>query len=143
MFALGGVQMTPEECAYIAGIIDGEGSIMLLKFHSNQFPSPCISIASTSLELLEWIKAKTGFGTIKSKKNYKPKIHQESFTYTIRYNNALTLLEEIEPYLVIHSKKARAQLLLKEYKKLTPRNGRYSIELIESKNDFYKRFIHM
>ncbi|MBU3209659.1 hypothetical protein [Clostridium algidicarnis] len=35
--------MTSEEKAYIAGIIDGEGSIMLLKFHHNQFPSPCIS----------------------------------------------------------------------------------------------------
>ena len=34
------------EKAYIAGIIDGEGSIMLQKFHSNEFPAPCVSIAS-------------------------------------------------------------------------------------------------
>lgn len=48
--------MLETEKAYIAGIIDGEGSIMLQKFHSNEFPAPCVSIASTSLELLEWIK---------------------------------------------------------------------------------------
>ena len=48
--------MTETEKAYLAGIIDGEGSIMLQKFHSNEFPAPCVSIASTSLELLTWIK---------------------------------------------------------------------------------------
>ncbi len=60
--------MITEEKAYIAGIIDGEGSIMLLKFHNNQFPAPCISISSTTLELLEWLKNKTRVGTIKEKK---------------------------------------------------------------------------
>lgn len=62
------VIMTNEEKAYIAGIVDGEGSIMLLKFHKNQFPAPCISITSTTIELLDWIKLKTGMGTIKHKK---------------------------------------------------------------------------
>ena len=45
--------MSPEEIAYIAGIVDGEGSIMLLRFHKNQHPSPCVTIASTSYELLQ------------------------------------------------------------------------------------------
>lgn len=133
--------MTLEEMAYIAGIIDGEGSIMLLKFHNNQFPSPCVSVASTSLELLEWIKSKVGYGTIKAKKNYKPSIHENSFTYTIRYNNAINLLEKIEPFLVIPSKKNRAQMILYEYKQITPRNGKYSNQLILAKEDFYNRFM--
>lgn len=51
--------MLETEKAYIAGIIDGEGSIMLIKFHKNQYPSPCISISSTNVELLEWIKQTT------------------------------------------------------------------------------------
>ena len=58
------------EKAYIAGIIDGEGSIMLQRFHSGEYPSPCISIASTTLELLNWIKDIIGKGTIINKKNY-------------------------------------------------------------------------
>ncbi len=57
--------MTNEQKAYIAGIIDGEGSIMLLRFHGNQFPSPCISISSTTIELLEWIKSVTKIGNNK------------------------------------------------------------------------------
>lgn len=40
--------MKEEEKAYMAGIIDGEGSIMLTCFHKNQLPAPCVSIASVS-----------------------------------------------------------------------------------------------
>jgi hypothetical protein len=133
--------MINEEKAYIAGIIDGEGSIMLIKFHSNQFPSPCVSIASTTLELLEWIKSKTGVGTIKSKKNYNIDKHKNSFTYSVKYNDAIGLLEEIEPYLIIESKKKRARFIAENHKQVTPRNGRYSNEMLEAKERFYEDFI--
>ena len=48
--------MLETEKSYLAGIIDGEGSVMLTRFHKNEYPSPCISISSTDIELLEWIK---------------------------------------------------------------------------------------
>ena len=137
----GGYTLLAEEKAYIAGIIDGEGSIMLLKFHKNQYPSPCISISSTSLELLQWIQIISEVGQVKSKKNYNPSLHKDSFTYEVKYNDAILLLEQIEPYLVISQKKIRAQLIIHEYKKLTPRNGRYSQDLIQAKEEFYKRFM--
>jgi hypothetical protein len=133
--------MSPEERAYLSGIIDGEGSIMLIRFHHNQLPAPCVSIASTSYELLEWVRSKTGLGLIKSKKNYKPYVHENSFTFTAKYNDAIEMLEMVEPYLVINQKKLRAQLIINDYKKLTPRNGRYSPDSLESKNNFYKKFI--
>lgn len=133
--------MTEAEKSYLAGIIDGEGSIMLLRFHKKQFPSPCISIASISLELLEWVKMKTCVGFIKSKKNYKPDKHENSFTYTARYNDALYILEAIEPFLVIPQKKSRSKIILDEYKLLTPQNGRYTSEQKTAKVDFYARFL--
>ncbi|MBF8981940.1 LAGLIDADG family homing endonuclease [Lutibacter sp. B2] len=133
--------MSPEEKAYIAGIIDGEGSIMLIKFHKNQFPSPCVTIASTSIELLEWIKEKSCVGHIKSKKNYNPNKHKDSYTYLTKYRDAIFLLKEIEAYLVIIEKKLKAQMILNEYHLVTPRNGRYSKELLKAKEDFYNRFI--
>lgn len=133
--------MTSEEKAYIAGIIDGEGSIMLLKFHNNQFPSPCISISSSTLELLEWIKLKTAVGIIKGKKNYNSDKNKDSYTYTVKYNEAIELLRELLPYLIIESKRKRAILILEKYKKFTPRNGRYSPEMLEMKKAFYEEFI--
>lgn len=66
------------EKAYIARIIDGEGSIMLQKFHSNQLPSPCVSIASTTLE---WIVNITNVGVIKRNKNYNPQKHKDCYSY--------------------------------------------------------------
>lgn len=133
--------MTSEEKAYIAGIIDGEGSIMLLKFHYNQFPSPCISISSTTIELLQWIKDVTKIGTIKAKKNYNIEKHADSFTYTIKYNDAINLLVQIEPYLVIKSKKKRAKLIIEKYKDVTPRNGKYSDDMLKLKENFYQEFM--
>lgn len=134
--------MTNEEKAYLAGIIDGEGSIMLIKINKNQFPSPCISISSTTLELLEWIKFKTKTGTIRSKKNYNIDKHKNSYSYEVRYNDAINILIEIEPYLIIKSKKKRARLIIEKYKELTPRNGHYTNEMIEAKEEFYNQFIN-
>ena len=135
--------MTSEEKAYIAGIIDGEGSIMLISFHKNQYPSPMVSIISTTLELLKWIRRTIAKGTIINKKNYNIDKHKSSYTYYLRYNDAIELLEEIEPFLVINSKKKRAQMIINGYKLITPRNGRYSDELLQKKKQFYEEFLQL
>lgn len=133
--------MTGTERAYIAGIIDGEGGIMLTKFHNNQYPAPCVSIISTTIELLQWIKEKTKVGTIKSKKNYNKDNHKDSYTYAVKYNDAIELLKQIQPYLIIETKKKRTELILAKYKKATPRNGRYNEQMKANKERFYEEFI--
>ncbi|MCF6466656.1 LAGLIDADG family homing endonuclease [Clostridium sp. Cult2] len=133
--------MTETEKAYIAGIVDGEGSIMLTRFHKNEYPSPCVSISSTDMELLEWIKNTTKMGRIINKKNYNKEKHLNSYTYRVIYDDALKLLEEIETYLVIEKKKLRARHILDNYKKVTPRNGKYSEELEQKKEQFYADFM--
>lgn len=133
--------MTETEKAYIAGIIDGEGSIMLQRIHKNEYPSPCVSIASTSLELLDYLKKTIKKGMIISKKNYNPEVHKDCYSYVLRRNDAINLIKEIYPYLVIDSKKKRAKLIIEKYKALTPRNGRYTSEMIKAKEDFYNEFI--
>ena len=97
--------MTETEKSYIAGIIDGEGSIMLIKYHSNEFPSPCVSIASTTMELLEWVKKTVGAGVIIHKKNYKPEIHKECYSYILKFDAAINLMKDIYPYLIIKVKR--------------------------------------
>lgn len=133
--------MLETEKAYIAGIVDGEGSIMLTKFHKNQYHSPCVSIASTDLELLEWVKNTIKGGKITSKKNYNKNRHKNSYTYTIIYDEAIQLLQDIEPYLVIPKKKARAQHIIVNYKQVTIRNGRYNEAQRQAKEQFYIDFM--
>lgn len=133
--------MTSTEKAYIAGIIDGEGSIMLTKFHKNQYSSPCVSVASTDLELLKWLKITIKLGKINSKKNYNPSNHKNSYTYTLIYDDAINLITEIEPYLIISQKKARAKHIITKYKEVTVRNGRYNTEQKLAKEQFYTDFL--
>lgn len=82
--------MTETEKAYMTGIIGGKGSIMLEKIHNNQHHSPIVSITSTTLELLEWIKSKINKGKITKKTNYNIEKHKDCYIYVIRYNNALS-----------------------------------------------------
>lgn len=135
--------MTETEKSYIAGIIDGEDSIMLIKYHSNEFPSPCVSIASTTMELLEWVKKTVGAGVIIHKKNYKPEIHKECYSYVLKFDAAINLMKDIYPYLIIKVKKKRAKLIIDKYKSVTPRNGRYSDEMLILKEQFYKEFMEI
>ncbi|MBU5675456.1 hypothetical protein KQI88_03385 [Alkaliphilus sp. MSJ-5] len=73
-------------------------------------------------------------------KAYIAKKHQNSFTYITKYDDAINLLKEIEPYLIITQKKLRAQLIINEYKNVTPRNGRYSAKSLKLKEEFYNKF---
>ncbi len=134
--------MTEIEKAYIAGIIYGEGSIMLQRFHTNQYPAPCVSIASTTIELLTWLKHAIGYGVIIKKKNYNTEKHKLSYSFVIKHNNAIKLLEDIYPYLIIESKRKRAEMIITQYKALTPRNGRYTDEQLAKKELFYEEFIN-
>jgi hypothetical protein len=44
--------MNATDWAYLAGIIDGEGTIAFMKRGNNFFPA--VSIANTSMELMRW-----------------------------------------------------------------------------------------
>ena len=129
------------QIAYLAGIIDGEGSIMLSKYHHSEFPCPCISISSTDLELLEWIRDKIGAGRINRKKNYNIDKHKTSYTYAVYYDTAIDVMSKIEPYLVIVKKKLRAKFITENYKKITIRNGKYNDIQRYAKEQFYNDFI--
>ena len=70
------------EASYVAGIIDGEGSITLTRMHVNEHRRPCITIASTDKELLLYVQSLIG-GTIINKKNYNPDKHKDSYTLNV------------------------------------------------------------
>lgn len=128
------------EASYIAGIIDGEGSISLTRMHENEHRRPCISIASTDKELLLYIQELTG-GNVNSKKNYNPSKHQDSYTLSIKKKGDVfyTLLN-IKPFLRVNKKRNRVGWILEHYDSVTPRNGKYSPELLKRKKQFEEYF---
>lgn len=133
--------MREEDKAYIAGIIAGEGSIMLEKIHKNQHPSPVVSVTLTTPELLKYLKNTLGSGTITKKTNYNKEEHKDCYTFVICYDSAINLLKDTYPYLIIKTKKLLAKMIIEKYKALPPRNDSYSYELLEKYHEFYERFM--
>jgi hypothetical protein len=95
-------------------------------------------MTSTTKELLEFLKRHYS-GTIVSFKQYSS-AHKPSWAWKVVGNNALSFLAKIEPYLLEPEKKRRSKLVLAEYKKVTPRNGRYTAELLQKKLEFEEEF---
>src|SRR5262245_2543199 len=126
--------LEPTEAAYIAGIVDGEGTIALSRLHRNEGRRPVVSISSTERSLLEFIQSAVGSGRITSKVCSRSH-HTPSFAYCLTNHRALVLLEQIGPYLKTYKSK-RATLLLREYRLVTRRNGRYTPIQLQAKEDF-------
>lgn len=127
--------------AYIAGIIDGEGTITLSKVRkSAQFRAPVVSVSSTTLEILEYLKSHFG-GSIVKHKVYQ-KHHKQSWSWKLDYTRAVKLCEAILPYLLEPEKRRRAMLLIDVYGRVTSRNGKYSPEQLSAKMAFEHDFYH-
>ncbi len=135
--------MTDIEKGYIAGLIDGEGTVTLLKDRADQkFRYPVIEMSSTTLAMLEKFKELANGGTISKHKVYKV-THKQSWQYKVQGNKVIALLEEVKDYLLEPKKKARAELICSTYKSVTPRNGKYSEEMLQKKKQFEEDFFNI
>ncbi|CAN7211773.1 LAGLIDADG family homing endonuclease [Rossellomorea sp. LjRoot5] len=131
------------EAAYLAGIIDGEGSITLTRMHDKEHRRPCITIASTDYELLEYLQILTN-GQITKKKNYHPDRHLNSYTLSIKAKNqVLNILKLVFPFLRVHKKKKRASWILDHYDRVTVRNGKYNPDNLKQKVTFEEEFFKL
>lgn len=86
------------EAAYIAGLIDGEGTVTLTREHKNERRRLVISISSTERVLLEYVKKHTNVGTITNKRSYN-KNHSPSYAYKVTNRQALELLRQTKPFM--------------------------------------------
>jgi hypothetical protein len=131
-------RLTESEAGYVAGIVDGEGTITLTRTHRGENRRPVISISSTEQPLLLYVRSVIGAGRITCKKCERAH-HAPAFAYTISSRQALSVLRQISGLLRTYKAK-RAGLLMNEYLLVTPRNGRYDARLRSAKEDFERRF---
>ena len=124
---------------YIAGIMDGEGTITLTRIHkTDQYRTPVVSVSSTSYEILDFIHKHYG-GIIINHKTYQ-KHHKQSWIWKVTYDKAIRLVSDVYPYLLDNTKRYRAYLLISRYKHVTLRNGRYSESQKQAKLQFEHEF---
>jgi len=117
-------ELSDIDAAYIAGLIDGEGTVTLTRRHRNENRQLCVTISSTERQMLEFVQQTLNAGKITNKATTSIR-HARSYTYTIANRQALQLLHQIQPWLKSY-KRLRASLILRDYVRLTPRNGKYS-----------------
>jgi hypothetical protein len=106
--------------AYIAGVVDGEGTVTLTRLHRNEQRRLVVTISNNELPLLTFVRDAVGAGRITGKRTYNIH-HAPSYTYQITSRQALALLHQILPFMRSY-KAARAALALERYLVLTPRN---------------------
>ena len=59
--------------AYIAGLVDGEGTITLSRIHRNERRRLVVCISSNELPILRFVPAATGAGKLTSKRPCAPR----------------------------------------------------------------------
>jgi hypothetical protein len=116
--------LSAQDAAYIAGLIDGEGTITLTRKHKNENRQLAVTISSTERCLLEFVQQSAGVGKITNKRTAKSH-YAPSFAYAVYNRQALALLDQIQPYLRSY-KANRGELATSDYLRMTPRNGQYS-----------------
>ena len=127
---------------YTAGLFDGEGTVTLSHGHrDDKYRNPMATMSSTTYELMEFLKKNYG-GSIRKHKVYKDH-HKKAYSWGVTWNKALTFLENIQPYIKVPKKKRRINHILKEYKKVTKRNGQYTEKESALKLEFERRFFEL
>ena len=127
------------DAAYIAGLIDGEGTVTLGRKHRNENRQLVVSISNNEIALLEFVLNSIRTGKITTKRKTRPH-HANSYTYAVYNRQALALLEQVQPYLKT-CKARRAEIILRDYLRLTPRNGKYTVEQLRERKAFEKRVL--
>lgn len=126
--------------SYIAGIVDGEGTIGFSNRKSTGTVTPYLSIANSNLELIRTIKlflANKDINSVICKKKPTKSNHKIGYTLSFRFNHAIKLTNLIKDELII--KKEQAMILTIDYVNSTRRNGKYTISELESRTILLNR----
>ena len=107
--------LIPEELAYIAGLIDGEGTIYVgYVGPKRRSVYPHVGVAMTHYDVLQWFGSKIGAGTIKlnnhtNRRRYNERIRTQrpQFIVKIFGRKAQLLCQRILPYLKVKQQQAR------------------------------------
>jgi hypothetical protein len=86
-------KLTPRDVGYLAGLIDGEGTITLSRRNLNKHRALVITINSTEMSILEYAQKFIGGGKITNKRMTKAN-HTPSFTYQAANRQALDILKQ-------------------------------------------------
>lgn len=122
-----GIAPTSLDIAYFAGIIDGEGSIMLMHHpaasgkHRWEYWAPRVTVSNTKRELMDWIIDRFG-GAVTIGINRKPN-QRDHLIWIARVADVRAILLAIRPFLVLKGRQADIVLSYISTHRLVGRRG--------------------
>ena len=134
------MNITQVDIGWIAGIIDGEGTITLERNGKWRYPSMCMS--STDKELVDAVKQFLG-GLVRSVKLHGKMIKPQWHWHSTGGIKIIKTLKIISPYLRCPKKKARAEFIIQKYPATVTKNGYYSPIQTENKINFENAFFNL
>jgi hypothetical protein len=109
------------DAAYLAGLIDGEGSIVAAMKRKGR-TTWRLTVSNTNFTILGWCKSVTGVGTVVTKPWDGNKKHAVGGHWQCYSWNAKAVLEQVLPYMRI--KQDRALAVIKELGSIQDQNRR-------------------
>lgn len=95
--------MSRVQAAWLAGLFDGEGSI--IRPHAHRTNSVRITINNTCQPLVQQIAQVTGTGNVLYRASKNPK-HADQWVWQCYADNARSLLRQMLPWLIVKREKA-------------------------------------
>ena len=118
--------MTPTERAYVAGIIDGEGSIEYVQrnvIRHNRPGKPVHKVWNIRMEvpqvdgrLIDYLMETTGEGVRDMKRYPKQDSWQDQHRWRVGYRGVYRVLKQVDKYLIV--KREKAKLVTDHYDKI-------------------------
>uniref|UniRef100_A0A6M3J2L2 Putative homing endonuclease n=1 Tax=viral metagenome TaxID=1070528 RepID=A0A6M3J2L2_9ZZZZ len=140
--------LTPTDAAYLAGIIDGEGSIGLNKVHSNSIDHTStyvirMRVANTDKALMDWICVKVGYGSVRKVKVGEDKSHyKQAYEWYLSNRRVIDVLKQIYPYLKV--KRLQADVAFEYQETIGISYGKkLSSEIIDTRDDLKSKIVSL
>lgn len=100
-------RLAPGDLGYFAGVLDGEGSIMIVKHHESI--TTLVSVTNTGRPLLEWLVEKTGIGRISRQYDATPQ-RKATWMWRASGDGAHSILKQVARHLTL--KRERAEIAI-------------------------------
>ena len=113
--------LTERDLAYLAGLVDGEGSIFISRAGQYQSLQLTLTISNTSKAMIDWLVDVCMFRRTSIYRSNKST--RDVYRAGLTQSEARDMLEKLEPYLV--AKREQAQVVLK-YFIMKGRIGRFT-----------------
>jgi septin family protein len=130
---------TVEKLCYLAGIIDGEGSIHIeIQSQSIRHNRKCdyyslrLLVVNTHLPMLQWIQQHFG-GSMYT--HNKMEGRRQCYRWNLCSHKAAEVLKACQPYMII--KKSHTEVFIKFAETMTHANFRLSDELLAYRKELY------